>query len=97
VRVDHGAIAALLVPTRLPRSSTTSSILVPHNRREEEGGRAYGASDEALGVAEAERLVAELESFPEPPLKPYNDGPGVARHIAETLALSRRQWEEEGG
>jgi hypothetical protein len=38
----------------------------------------------------------ELERFPEPPLKPYNDRPGVAQHIAETLALSRRQWEVGG-
>ncbi len=94
LRVDHAAIAALLVPTPTPAiADDLLSVLVPHNRREEEAGGAYDASDEALGLAEAERLVAELESFPEPPLKPYNDGPGVAKHIAETLALSRRQWE----
>jgi hypothetical protein len=30
--------------------------------------------------------------FPEPPLKPYNDGPAVWKHIEENLALARRQW-----
>jgi len=97
LRVDHGAIAALLVPTPTPAIvNDLLSVLVPHNRREEEAGGAYDASDEALGLAEAERLAVELERFPEPPLKPYNDRPGVARHIAETLALSRRQWEDGG-
>jgi len=96
LRVDHGAIAALLVPTPTPAIvDGLLSVLVPHNRREEEEGGVYESADEALGVSEAARLVEELESFPEPPLKPYNDGPGVARHVAETLALSRRQWEEE--
>jgi hypothetical protein len=96
LRVDHGAIAALLVPTPTPVIvDDLLSVLVPHNRREEEAGGVYEAADEALGVAQAERLVAELRAFPEPPLKPYNDGPEVARHIAETVALSRRQWEED--
>ncbi len=94
LRVDHGAIAALLVPTPTPAIvGDLLSVLVPHNRREEEPGGVYESADEALGPSAAERLVVELESFPEPPLKPYNDGPGVARHIQETLALSRRQWE----
>jgi hypothetical protein len=98
LRVDHGAIAALLVPTPTPAIvDELLSVLVPHNRREEAPGGVYESADEALGVSEAERLVEELESFPEPPLKPYNDGPGVARHVAETLALSRRQWEKEDG
>ncbi len=97
LRVDHGAIAALLVPTPTPAIvEDLLSVLVPHNRREEAPGGVYEAADDALGIAEAERLVAELESFPEPPLKPYNDGPAVARHIEQTLALSRRQWEAAG-
>ena len=98
LRVDHGAIAALLVPT--PTRAIVDdllSVLAPHNRREEEPGGAYDASDQALGPEEAARLAAELEAFPEPPLNPYNDGPAVAMHIAETLALSRRQWEEADG
>jgi hypothetical protein len=96
-RVDHGAIAALLVPTPTPAIvDDLLSVLVPHNRREEAPGGVYDAADEVLGVSEAQRLVVELESFPEPPLKSYNDGPGVAKHIEETLALSRRQWETAG-
>jgi hypothetical protein len=93
LRVDHGAIAALLVPT--PTHAFVSeivSVLAPHNRREEEPGGVYDACDEALGPAEAERLVSKLRAFPEPPLKPYNDGPAIRKHIDENLALARRQW-----
>jgi GMP synthase-like glutamine amidotransferase len=93
LRVDHGAIAALLVPTPTREIvAKLRSVLEPHNRREEEPGGAYDAADAALGLEAAEHLVEELRSFPEPPLKPYNDAPAVFRHIEENLALSRRQW-----
>jgi len=93
LRVDHGAIAALLVPTPTPAVvAEVLSVLVPHNRREEERGGVYDACDEAVGPAEGERLVRELRVFPEPPLKPYRDGPEVAKHIEDNLALARRQW-----
>lgn len=93
LRVDHGAIAALLVPTPTPEIvADLLSVLVPHNRREEEAAGIYGLCDTALGAEAAERLIEQLRAFPEPPLKPYNDGPGVMKHVAETLAASRRQW-----
>jgi hypothetical protein len=93
LRVDHGAIAALLVPT--PTRALVAeilSVLGPHNRREEEPDGVYDACDRALGPAAAERLVEELQGFPEPPIKPYNDGPAVMNHIAANLELARRQW-----
>jgi Hemerythrin HHE cation binding domain len=98
LRVDHGAIAALLVPT--PTRAIVDKILAvlgPHNRREEDPAGVYDACDDALGAAAAERLVAELQSFPEPPLKPYNDGPETFRHIEDAVERSRRQWAESGG
>jgi hypothetical protein len=95
LRVDHGALAALLVPT--PTSEIVAEIVAvlgPHNRREEAPGGVYDACDLALGPLEAGRLVSELTEFPEPPLKPYNDAPEVLRHIEANLDLSRRQWAE---
>jgi len=95
LRVDHGAIAALLVPT--PTRALVAqvlSILGPHNRREEEPDGVYDACDQALGPDAAERLVAALREFPDPPLKPYNDGPQVMTHIEANLELARRQWVE---
>jgi hypothetical protein len=95
LRVDHGAIAALLVPTPTPSLvAEIVSVLGPHNRREEEPGGAYEACDE-MSLAEAERLVQQLRAFPEVPLKPYNDGPAVHAHIQQALEQSRRQWRED--
>jgi Hemerythrin HHE cation binding domain len=96
LRVDHGAIAALLVPT--PTAALVEelrSVLGPHNRREEETGGLYRACDEAIGEAEAARLVAKLRGFPDVPLNPYNDSPLVTRHVRETLELARKQWNGE--
>lgn len=93
LRVDHGAIVALLVPT--PTRALVDqllSVLGPHNRREEQDGGVYAAADAAIGPVAGERLAEALRDFPEPPLKPYNDAPAVLKHIEENLELSRRQW-----
>jgi hypothetical protein len=93
LRVDHGAIAALLVPTPTPSLvAEIVSVLGPHNRREEEPGGIYDACDRSVGPLEGERLVQQLLRFPEVPLKAYNDTPAVLAHIDETLELARRQW-----
>jgi len=98
LRVDHGAIAALLVPTPTPSLvAEIMSVLGPHNRREEEPGGIYDACDQAVGPVEGERLVQQLLHFPDVPLKAYNDGPAVLAHIEETLELARRQWREKDG
>ena len=98
LRADHGAIAALLVPSpTVARVAQIRSFLEAHNRREEQPGGAYDACDSAVGAAEAERLVQELRGFPDVPLKPYRDGEAVLRHIEATLELARRQWLERAG
>ncbi len=95
LRVDHGAIAALLVPTPTPAIvADLASVLGPHNRREEQEGGVYDACEGALGPSATHRLLEQLRGFPELPLKPYHDGPEVMRHVAVTLAASRRQWDE---
>lgn len=92
------ALAALLVPTPTPALvEKILSVLGPHNRREEEPGGVYDSCDEAVGTAEAERLVQELYGFPEVPLKAYNDGPEVLKHIGATFELARRQWLDDEG
>lgn len=95
LRVDHGAIASLLVPT--PTRAIVNeilSILGPHNVREEESGGVYDICDEALGPIEASRMVMELRDFPDVRLKGYNDAPVVHEHIRVNVDLSRRQWLE---
>ncbi len=98
LRVDHGAIASLLVPTPTPALvARIREILGPHNRREEEEGGAYDICDEAVGPLEAERLLEELRHFPEVRLKGYNDAPVVHEHIRVNVGLSAAQWRENPG
>ena len=93
LRVDHGALTALLVPTPTPAIiEKILFVLGPHNRREEESEGVYALADDALGATEVERLLRQAEAFPEPPLKPYNDGPEVMKHVELTCDLSWHQW-----
>ena len=93
LRVDHGAIVSLLVPTPTPAIvERIQSVLTLHNQREEETGGAYEICDRAASPEETERLLASVRSFPEVKLKSYRDGPEVFRHIEVNLDLSRKQW-----
>jgi len=94
-RVDHGAIASLLVPTPTPALiSDLFSVLEPHNRREEQPGGLYEYCEEAVGESGCAKLLERLRAFPDVPLNPYNDQPEVLRHVREALRLSREQWRE---
>jgi hypothetical protein len=95
LRVDHGALTALLVPTPTPAIvAQIRFILVPHNQREEGPEGVYARCDRALGPAEAQRLVERARALPDVPLNPYNDGPLVEKHVASSVELARRQWAE---
>ncbi len=94
LRVDHGALAALLVPTPTPAIiEELRSILAPHNAREEEPAGVYDLCG-ALNSAAAEGLLARVRAFPEVPVNPYNDGPEVMRHVAANVDRARRQWRD---
>lgn len=77
LRLDHGALAALLVPP--PNAavlSTLRHILSLHNRREEEKGGVYRLLDRLAG-AETASLLEKLKATPPVPLAPYNSRPDV--------------------
>jgi hypothetical protein len=93
LRLDHGAIAAMLVPTPTPEGvERLLSILAPHNAFEEGQGGLYATCDRLL-AAEAGDLLERLRVFPAVPLAPHQDSPRVEKHIAETLALARQAHE----
>jgi len=97
LRVDHGALTALLVPTPMPAIvETILSILRPHNRREEEAAGVYALGDEAWEGGEVDGLLRQAEAYPEPPLRAYTDGPEVMKHVEAACELARRQWSEPG-
>jgi Hemerythrin HHE cation binding domain len=90
LRLDHAAIAALMVPT--PDHALVSelrSILEDHNAAEEAGDGLYVAFD-ALPADEAAALMEKLSAVREPPLAKHFDGSGSVRTAEAALALAGR-------
>lgn len=89
LRLDHGALAALLVP---PPSAaivrTLFSILAPHNALEEANGGIYWLLDMLAG-AEAAEILRQMKSAPEVKVLPHNRKP-------EVLEITRRALERAG-
>jgi Hemerythrin HHE cation binding domain len=86
LRLDHGALAALLVPA--PTAAIGASlrvILAAHNPLEESPDGFYRTCD-ALLADETEDIVSRLQSAPEVKLAPFNDGPQVIESAKRTLA-----------
>ncbi len=77
LRLDHGALAALLVPPPNPAIlATLQSILSVHNALEEKDDGVYRLLDR-LPEAEKAVLLETLKATPRVPLAPYNEKPGV--------------------
>jgi hypothetical protein len=90
LRLDHGAIAAMLVPAPTQRGiARLRALLDVHDRLEEGSAGVYADCDQIL-AGESTTLLAELRSYPPVRTAPHNDGPAVERHIGETLALAGR-------
>lgn len=93
LRIDHGAITSLLVPTPTPEiAGELRSILGPHNLAEEEPGGLYDACDSLLAPRAGE-LVERMRAYPPVKVNRYQDGPNVHRTAASALAASARQFE----
>jgi len=89
LRLDHGALVALLVPT--PSQAiikTIVSILEVHNALEEKEDGLYQLIDKLAGE-ETDDLLEEIKNYPEVPMNPYNDHHGV-------LDVARRAVERAG-
>ncbi|HEX9102205.1 MAG TPA: hemerythrin domain-containing protein, partial [Polyangia bacterium] len=90
LRVEHAAIASLLVPT--PDAAIAAELrglLEAHNRLEEGDGGVYDLVDELAG-AEAATLLERARAAVAPPVARHFDGAGVMRTAAEALALAER-------
>jgi hypothetical protein len=86
LRLDHGALAALLVPTPTPAIiAAIRTVLTAHNALEEGSGGVYERCEQLAG-AEADALLAQLHATPEVPMAPYADGPQVMSVVRRTLA-----------
>jgi hypothetical protein len=86
LRLDHGALAALLVPTPTPAIiATLGTILAAHNAIEEGPEGVYETCEQLVGV-EADTLLAQLHAAPEVPVAHHADGPRVIDAIRRALA-----------
>jgi hypothetical protein len=86
LRRDHGALAALLVPTPTPAIvAALRTILAAHNALEEGPGGVYERCEQLAGT-EADALLAQLHAAPEVPVAPYADGPQVMSVVRRALA-----------
>ncbi len=95
IRLDHGAIVALLVP---PPSAaivaTLRSILETHNEREEGAGGLYGLIEQLAGK-EIEGMLQKLKAMPEVPVLPHNEKPFALE--AARRAVTRAGYEFREG
>lgn len=85
LRLDHGAIASLLMP---PPSAaviaTIRAVLKVHNTIEEGPGGLYETCDELAG-SEAAQLLAKLQAAPELAVLPCSDSPAVMPAVQRAL------------
>ncbi len=94
IRVDHGAMAALLVPAPTPEiAAEIRKILDPHNALEESAGGLYDSCD-ALLAAQAGALLERMRAYPAVKVARYHDGPRVCRTAEEALRVSALQSEK---
>ena len=85
LRLDHGAIAALMVPPPSPSIvATLRMILQRHNTLEEQEGGLYLLLDQ-LAKDEETTLLERMKSTPEVPVMPYNEKPSVLEATERAL------------
>jgi hypothetical protein len=91
LRLDHGALAALLVPSpTAPVIAAIRAILKAHNSIEEDPGGVYDQCEDLAG-AEADQILRQLQDFAEVRVLPHVDNPFVME--ATRRALARAGYE----
>jgi len=86
LRLDHGALAALLVPSPdLTIITALRAILSNHNVLEEEPGGMYEVGEQLAG-SEVGTLLAKLREMPDVPVAPHVNKPKVLEATQRALA-----------
>lgn len=85
LRLDHGALATLLIPTpTVAIIARIRGILKEHNSIEEGPGGLYETCDELAG-SEAAQLLAKLRAAPEVAVLPHSDTHTVMSTVHRAL------------
>lgn len=86
LRLEHGALAALLMPSPTPPIlATIRGILRHHDEIEEAPGGPYEVGDNLLGE-EAAQVLAALHAAPIVNVMPHSDSPAVTTTLRRALA-----------
>ena len=86
LRLDHGALTALLVPSPTARIvAAIRVILSAHNPIEESPGGVYEECEQLAG-GEAERILHEMRNFPDVKVLPHVDSQFVMEATRRALA-----------
>lgn len=86
LRLEHGALAALLMPAPTPAVlATIREILRRHDQIEESAGGPYEVADDLLGK-DAETMLASLRAAPTVTVMPHSDSPAVTATLHRALA-----------
>jgi hypothetical protein len=94
LRLDHGAIASLLMPA--PSASIIAmlhEILTNHNQVEEGSAGLYEMSDAVIGK-EAERILARLQAAPTVNVMPYSDSATVMNAVRRAVERAGYRFTE---
>jgi hypothetical protein len=93
LRLDHGALTALLVPSPTARVvAAIQAILKLHNPLEEDPGGMYDQCEELAG-AEAEQILEQLRAAREVRVVPNVDGPHINEAARRALAKAGYKFE----
>jgi hypothetical protein len=91
LRVDHAAIASLLVPTPdLALATELADLLARHDGAEECPEGVYEQCEQILGEERSRALAEQARATGEVPVAAHYDGPTVHRTAAAALAAARR-------
>jgi hypothetical protein len=86
LRLDHGALTALLVPSpTAPIVAAIRAILKAHNPIEEDPGGVYEVCEQLAG-GDADRILQEIQNFPDVKVLPHVDSPFVMEATRRALA-----------
>jgi len=91
LRIEHSAIASLLVPTPTPMLLRELTELLTHHNLLEEGEHAMYAECDALLAPEVDAILARLRAAPAVPLAPHFDGDGTHRTAREALSAAAQK------
>ena len=92
LRLDHGALVALLAPPPTPSIMLTiRSILEAHNRLEEQGSGLYKLLEDMAGL-ETEQILAQLKSAPPVAVLPNNEKPEVLNAAKKAVARAGHEF-----